>query len=79
MNKPTTPEIPAHCDGCERACKYSYTRIDGGRLLPTISGEAFPYYIRHDGKIVPAHVTSPIIAQQLAHLIAQSCDKRISR
>ena len=62
-----------HCNGCEKQCKYGYARTYGGKILPTINGEEQEYFIRADGKITSAAVSTPVYAQQLAHIIAQTC------
>ena len=75
MNTQQTNSIPSHCDGCEKKCKYGYVRIDGGKMLPTINGEEHEYFIRQDGNITSAAVSTPLYAQQLAHIIAKSCNQ----
>ncbi|MBE6461763.1 MAG: hypothetical protein E7006_02870 [Alphaproteobacteria bacterium] len=67
--------FPSHCNGCEKQCKYGYKRTHDGKTLPTIDGEPHEYYIRPDGNISSAAVSTPAYAQMLAHIIAQQCDK----
>lgn len=73
MNTTNIPSFPGHCDGCDKQCKYGYVRTHDGKILPTINGHEEEYFIRADGIITSAAVSTPAYAQQLAHQIARRC------
>ncbi len=75
MNTDNALKTPSHCDGCEKHCKYGYTRTPDNKIVPTINGEPQEYFIRTDGNITSTAVSTPAYAQQLAHIIAKNCNQ----